>query len=167
MIRTLAVVTRLELLTLLRTHETYTFGILPALVGPPLIFALSALVISFIGHPTLAVPLDDPPGLAVEEVLEDKWQVLRVEDPQAAFEAGDADLCTKDPGFDTDLYVTSHVRTLTEIWLGHLSLQQGLRDERVRLEGSNEDIRNFRDWFALSLFAAVGREPPGQVVETS
>lgn len=83
------------------------------------------------------------------------------------FEEGDADLCTKDPGFETDLYVSSHVRTLTEIWLGHLSLQAGLRDERLRLEGSRQDIRRFRDWFALSLFAEAGREPPGRTTEAS
>ncbi len=83
------------------------------------------------------------------------------------FEKGEADLCMRDPGFETDLYVSSHVRTLTEIWLGHLSLQQGLRDERLRLEGSRQDVRRFRDWFALSLFAAAGREPPGQVRKAS
>jgi DNA-binding HxlR family transcriptional regulator len=83
------------------------------------------------------------------------------------FEEGDADLCMKDPGFETDLYVSTHVRTLTEIWLGHLALEPSLRDERLRLEGSRQDVRRFRDWFALSLFAEAGRQPPGRVREAS
>ena len=83
------------------------------------------------------------------------------------FEEGEADLCMKDPGFETDFYVSTHVRTLTEIWLGHLPLQASLRDERLRLEGSRQDVRRFRDWFALSLFAEAGHEPPGRAAEAS
>jgi DNA-binding HxlR family transcriptional regulator len=83
------------------------------------------------------------------------------------FDGGETDLCIKDPGFETDLYVSAHVRTLIEIWLGHLPLEAGLRDERLRLEGSRQDVRRFRDWFALSLFAEAGREVPGRTVEAS
>jgi hypothetical protein len=46
-------------------------------------------------------------------------------------------------------------------------LEAGLRDERLRLEGSRQDVRRFRDWFALSLFAEAGREVPGRTVEAS
>ena len=83
------------------------------------------------------------------------------------FEEGDADLYMKDPGFETDLYVSTHVRTLTEVWLGHVGLEASLRDERLRLEGSRQDMRRFRDWFALSLFAEAGREPPGAAAAAS
>lgn len=83
------------------------------------------------------------------------------------FEDGEPDLCMKDPGFETDLFVSSHVRTLAEIWLGHLTLQAGLRDERLRLEGARQDIRRFRDWFALSIFAEAGRVPPGRAAAAS
>ena len=75
---------------------------------------------------------------------------------------GEVDLCLKNPGFEVDLYVSSHVKTLTEIWLGHSSLSAALRDERVRLDGSSKDIKAFRSWFAGSVFAAAGRQPPGQ-----
>ena len=83
------------------------------------------------------------------------------------FEQGEPDLCTRDPGFETDLYVSTHVRTLTEVWLGHLPLQKCLRDERLRLDGSRQDVRRFRDWFSLSIFAEAGRELPGRVAEAS
>ena len=78
------------------------------------------------------------------------------------FEREDADLCLKDPGFEVDLYVSAKVRALVEVWLGHVSLDKAVRDERLRLDGSRADARRFRDWFALSVFAEAGRRPPAR-----
>lgn len=78
------------------------------------------------------------------------------------FEQGDVDLCQKDPGFDVDLRVSAHVGVLTQIWLGHLSLGKALREKLLRLDGSRQDVDAFRSWFALSLFAEAGRQPPGR-----
>ena len=77
------------------------------------------------------------------------------------FEQGHADLCYKPPGFDIDLTVQSSLRTLTEIWLGHVGIEEAVRAERLRLEGSRRDIAAFRSWFALSMFAPAGRMPTG------
>lgn len=79
------------------------------------------------------------------------------------FEQGHADLCYKPPGFDIDLTVQSSLRTLTEIWLGHVGIEEAVRAERLRLEGSRRDIAAFRSWFALSMFAPAGRLPTGQI----
>ena len=81
------------------------------------------------------------------------------------FDHGEADLCAKDPGFEVDLYLSAKLRALVEVWLGHLSLERALRAGDIDLEGSREDLRRFRDWFALSLFAEAGRQPPGEVAE--
>lgn len=78
------------------------------------------------------------------------------------FDHGEADLCAKDPGFEVDLYLTAKLRGLVEVWLGHVSLDRALRAGDLELEGSRQDLRRFRDWFALSLFAEAGRQPPGQ-----
>jgi DNA-binding HxlR family transcriptional regulator len=75
----------------------------------------------------------------------------------------DVDLCLRDPGFAVDLFVSSALRTLTEIWLGHLPLENAIRDEKMRLDGSRGDMAAFRSWFALSLFAPAGREPRGRL----
>ncbi len=80
------------------------------------------------------------------------------------FEHGQADLCLKDPGFEIDLFVHADVRALIQVWLGHISIAAARRDGELRLEGSRAQIRKFADWFALSLLAAAGSEPPGQVV---
>jgi hypothetical protein len=52
---------------------------------------------------------------------------------------------------------------VTQVWLGHTSIEQAIRDGRLRLDGSRGDIAAFRSWFALSMFAPAGREPIGQV----
>lgn len=77
------------------------------------------------------------------------------------FNQGDADLCIKDPGYDVDLYVSSHVRTLTQIWLGHASISEASRDQRLTFDGGRGDIKAFASWFALSSTAKFAREAPG------
>lgn len=69
------------------------------------------------------------------------------------FENGAVDLCMRDPGFDPGLYVSSHIRDLVKIWLGHMPLAHALRDQKIVLDGRQSDVRKFRDWFSLSLFA--------------
>lgn len=77
------------------------------------------------------------------------------------FERDDVDLCAKDPGFEVDLYVSCHVRVLTQIWLGHVEINKAVRAETLTLEGSRKDRRAFTDWFGGSVFQKYGREKPG------
>ena len=74
------------------------------------------------------------------------------------FEHGEVDLCIQDPGFEPDLYVSSHIRDLVKVWLGHVPIDIALRENTIILDGKRSDIRKFRDWFALSIFAPVARE---------
>jgi DNA-binding HxlR family transcriptional regulator len=77
-------------------------------------------------------------------------------------ETGAVDLCYRNPGFDVDLFVEAGLRVLTQIWLGHVQIDQAIRDGRLGLDGSRDDIRAFRSWFVLNMFAPAGREPTGQ-----
>lgn len=79
------------------------------------------------------------------------------------FERGAVDLCYRNPGFEVDLFVEASLRTLTQVWLGHVAIAQALRNGHLRLDGSRADIAAFRSWFALSMFAPAGREPAGAV----
>lgn len=78
------------------------------------------------------------------------------------FDRGEIDLCVKDPGFEPDLYLYSHVRTMTEVWLGHASIDESARKGNLRIEGPPSAARRFRDALAFSVFAESGREPPGR-----
>jgi len=66
----------------------------------------------------------------------------------------EVDLCLADPGFDTDLCVTTDVRSFTQVFLGHLGITQALDDGSVRLEGRRDLRRAFGGWIGLSPFAS-------------
>jgi DNA-binding HxlR family transcriptional regulator len=83
------------------------------------------------------------------------------------FERGEVDLCYRYPGFDVDLFVESSLRVLTQVWLGHTPLDRAIDDGRLRLDGTRGDVTAFRSWFALSMFAAAGRAPPGEAGRTT
>ena len=57
--------------------------------------------------------------------------------------------------------VTAPIKTLVEVWLGHVSIAQTAGSSRLGLDGTREDQKKFKDWFALSVFAKAWRIPPG------
>lgn len=66
----------------------------------------------------------------------------------------EVDLCLADPGFDTDLCVTTDVRTFTQVYLGHMSIAGMLRNGSVNLAGRSDLRRAFGGWIGLSPFVA-------------
>jgi DNA-binding HxlR family transcriptional regulator len=76
----------------------------------------------------------------------------------------DVDLCTVDQGKDVDVYFTSDVRTMVEIWSGDTSLDAAMRDERIYLTGAASLIRGVKDWFGISPHARIRpAEPTGSI----
>ena len=67
----------------------------------------------------------------------------------------DVDLCTEDPGKDVDLYISSDLRTMVEVWQGDKELKATLRDERIQVIGANVLIGSMEDWFGLCTYADV------------
>ncbi len=61
----------------------------------------------------------------------------------------------EDPGCEVDVYFTTDLRTLTEVWMGDLSLQQAQDSSRLQIVGSAPILRNLGSWFPLHLFAHV------------
>jgi len=74
----------------------------------------------------------------------------------------EAELCLSDPGFDVDLFVLSDLRTLTQVWLGDLGIDEALRCERIELHGARALRESFRSWFLLSPLAGVERPAPAK-----
>jgi hypothetical protein len=52
------------------------------------------------------------------------------------------DLCSVDPGFDVDLYVSTDLRTMTAIWMGLDTVRDARRAERLMLSGDRQLIRD-------------------------
>jgi DNA-binding HxlR family transcriptional regulator len=63
----------------------------------------------------------------------------------------DVDLCSSDPGFDVDLYVSTDLRTMTAIWMGVTTVEQA--GEKVELTGSRDVAGSIQTWLGLSPFA--------------
>jgi DNA-binding HxlR family transcriptional regulator len=63
------------------------------------------------------------------------------------------DLCSIDPGFDVDLYVSTDLRTMTAIWMGLDTVKSALRAGRMMLTGDRELAANIEAWLRLSPFA--------------
>ncbi|MDG2523610.1 helix-turn-helix domain-containing protein [Caulobacter segnis] len=70
---------------------------------------------------------------------------------------GDVDLCSVDPGFDVDLYVSTDLRTMTAIWMGHDTVQAAVRSDRLHLTGEPALASAMQAWLGLSPFAKVER----------
>jgi DNA-binding HxlR family transcriptional regulator len=65
----------------------------------------------------------------------------------------DVDLCSIDPGFDVDLYLSTDLRTMTEIWMGLTKLDHARREGRVTLTGNPRLEASMASWLRLSAFA--------------
>ena len=66
---------------------------------------------------------------------------------------GSVDLCSIDPGFDVDLYVSTDLRTMTAIWMGLDTVRAALGSERMLLTGDRQLAANIQTWLGLSPFA--------------
>ena len=65
------------------------------------------------------------------------------------------DLCTEDPGKDVDLYVSSDLRTMVEVWEGDRDLKKELREERISAVGPRYLVRGMTDWFGFCAYADI------------
>ena len=66
------------------------------------------------------------------------------------------DLCTEDPGREVDLYISTQVRHLAEVWRGDVPLRKARREERIRVHGNAHLVRTMPDWLGISPYADVG-----------
>ena len=67
----------------------------------------------------------------------------------------EVDLCSVDPGFDVDLYLTTDLRTMTEIWMGYTSISRAKDQARLIITGNRQLERDLASWLSLSRFAKV------------
>jgi hypothetical protein len=60
---------------------------------------------------------------------------------------GEVDLCSIDPGFEVDLYVSTDLRTMTAIWLRLTTFEK--ERAKVRLTGTRDAARKLHAWLRL------------------
>jgi DNA-binding HxlR family transcriptional regulator len=67
----------------------------------------------------------------------------------------EADLCSVDPGFDVDLYLTTDLRTMTEVWMGYSTVASAKENERLIVTGDRKLEANLQTWLGQSRFAKM------------
>ena len=70
----------------------------------------------------------------------------------------EVDLCTIDPGLDVDLYISTDLRTMTEIWLGYTTVANARDNGRLALTGSRTLQADLLMWLKLSVFAKAEKQ---------
>ena len=75
--------------------------------------------------------------------LPDWWMVITGEE---------IDLCDKDPGKNVDVYFTTTVKTMADIWMGKGSYQQSIADNNLTLVGDKYLINSITRWMKNSTF---------------
>ena len=67
----------------------------------------------------------------------------------------DVDLCVNDPGKDIDVYFTSTVKTLAEIWMGENTYKKAIAKDALKLVGPSALTNNIKSWMNSSIYADV------------
>jgi DNA-binding HxlR family transcriptional regulator len=65
----------------------------------------------------------------------------------------EVDLCSVDPGFEVDLYVTSDLKTMTSVWMGWTPVREAISNGKVILTGNRQLTADIQSWLKLSPFA--------------
>jgi hypothetical protein len=71
------------------------------------------------------------------------------------------DLCVNDPGKDVDVYFTSSVKTMADIWMGENSYRKAIGEGALTVVGNKALTRNITSWMANSIFADL---PPANEI---
>ncbi|HEY4254611.1 MAG TPA: helix-turn-helix domain-containing protein [Roseomonas sp.] len=66
---------------------------------------------------------------------------------------GDVDLCSVDPGFEVDLFVSGPLRSMTAVWMGLTTVQREVAAGRLELLGDAAVASSMQQWLGLSPFA--------------
>jgi DNA-binding HxlR family transcriptional regulator len=70
-------------------------------------------------------------------------------------QAGEVDVCLDDPGYEVDVWIACTLLTLTQMFMGDLSIASAQRADKLKLNGSRQLIRNMPRWFGLMPFSNI------------
>ena len=103
------------------------------------------------GRTVIKFEFSDRPRLKKDNWWLDEWWLVMTN--------GESDLCAQAPGFDVDLFVVSDLRTMTEVWMGYIPLEETLRTGAIELHGSRPLAETFERWWPLSVHTQIEAPP--------
>jgi DNA-binding HxlR family transcriptional regulator len=80
---------------------------------------------------------------------------------------GEVELCFDDPGLPVDLYILTDLQTMTQIWMGDISLAEARRRDLIEIQGNRAIIEALPRWLTRSPFAGVPRPSVGAYAAAS
>jgi len=73
----------------------------------------------------------------------------------------DVELCTEDPGHDVDVYFTTDLRTMTEVWMGDTPVKQARAEKKLTVVGPPAYLKNLESWLGLYVYSDIRPADPG------
>jgi DNA-binding HxlR family transcriptional regulator len=70
-------------------------------------------------------------------------------------EAREVDVCLQDPGHEVDLTIQCTLLSLTQVFMGELSIDRARTSGKLKIAGNSKLIRTMPRWFGLMPFSAV------------
>ena len=71
------------------------------------------------------------------------------------------DLCVKNPGHEVDIYFTTTVKTMADIWTGQITYKQSIKQNKLKLVGDDYLSRTVTSWLSNAIFADL---PPASEI---
>lgn len=66
---------------------------------------------------------------------------------------GNVDLCSSDPGFEVDLFITGSLRAMTAVWMGVTTVKKEVEAGELDIQGDKAIAGTMQAWLGLSPFA--------------
>lgn len=70
-------------------------------------------------------------------------------------ENGQIDLCIENPGYEVDIMFQTDLKTLTQVWMGDVSLTHARSSGRLSVHGTAGLTRHMSKWLVFSSFAGI------------
>jgi DNA-binding HxlR family transcriptional regulator len=65
------------------------------------------------------------------------------------------DICVNDPGREIDVYFTTTVKAMADVWMGKISYRKAIADKELTLVGQQALINDVSAWMSDSIFAGI------------
>lgn len=70
-------------------------------------------------------------------------------------DADDTDICDRNPGRDVDVFFTTSVRTMADIWMGETTYRKAISDDALSVVGPRALVNNVSNWMNNSIFTEL------------
>ncbi|MCB1859123.1 MAG: SCP2 sterol-binding domain-containing protein [Gammaproteobacteria bacterium] len=65
------------------------------------------------------------------------------------------DVCVNDPGKNVDVYITTTVITMAEVWMGQINYRKAVIEDKLKVVGPKALTGDLGNWMATSVFADI------------